>query len=294
MANRNCDILFEYLRSILYDSHVKKLDLDELEEDYKKLGMGLQYLAKAVREMKEYSESLSKGNLSVQAPGRENFLCENLKNIHANLNHLTWQAKQVAKGDYSQSVSYLGEFSEAFNTMTRQLKDREQALLDQAEREKEELVEEAHSDMLTGVGNRYFFKDKIDRLLESGERLVFCYCDLDHLKYINDSYGHQEGDWYIKRFVDIVKSVIREEDVFARLGGDEFCVVMAGCTKAVAQKKFENILNEFEKYQGKEYPKSFSFGIVELLPGDRFESVDDIMKEADKLMYKHKSRNKTD
>ncbi|MFR7901198.1 MAG: hypothetical protein ACLU6Y_16235 [Ruminococcus sp.] len=42
-------------------------------------------------------------------------MCENLKNMHSNLNHLTWQAKQVAKGDYSQTVSFLGEFSEAFN-----------------------------------------------------------------------------------------------------------------------------------------------------------------------------------
>lgn len=67
-----------------------------------------------MKEVKHYSAEISKGNLSIEAPGRDNFLCENLKNIHANLNHLTWQAKQVAKGDYSQSVSYLGEFSEAF------------------------------------------------------------------------------------------------------------------------------------------------------------------------------------
>ena len=82
--------------------------------------------------MKRYSAEISKGNLSIEAPGRDNFLCENLKNIHANLNHLTWQAKQVAKGDYSQSVSYLGEFSEAFNTMTKQLKEREEELEEEA------------------------------------------------------------------------------------------------------------------------------------------------------------------
>ena len=56
--------------------------------------------------------------------------------MHSNLNHLTWQAKQVAKGDYSQTVSFLGEFSEAFNTMTRQLKEREESLKREAEREK--------------------------------------------------------------------------------------------------------------------------------------------------------------
>ena len=135
MEEKNCEILFEYLRDIIYDSENAKLDLEQLDEPFLKLGMGLQYLDKAVKEMKHYSTEISKGNLSIEAPGRDNFLCENLKNIHANLNHLTWQAKQVAKGDYSQSVSYLGEFSEAFNTMTKQLKEREEELEEEAYRD---------------------------------------------------------------------------------------------------------------------------------------------------------------
>ena len=128
MEDKNCDLLFEYLRSILYDSTVKPLDIDQLEVPYQKLGMGLRFLDNAVQEMKDYSEALSRGKLSAPVPPRDNFLCENLKNMHANLNHLTWQAKQVAKGDYSQTVSFLGEFSEAFNTMTRQLKEREEPI----------------------------------------------------------------------------------------------------------------------------------------------------------------------
>ena len=136
MEDRNCELLFEYLRSILYDSEVKPLEIDSLDEPFQKLGMGLQYLETAVKEMKQCSAALSKGDLSSFKPARENFLCENLKNIHANLNHLTWQAKQVAKGDYSQTVSFLGEFSEAFNTMTRQLTEREESLKREAEREK--------------------------------------------------------------------------------------------------------------------------------------------------------------
>lgn len=110
--------------------------MESLDEPYQKLGMGLQFLEKAVKEMKEYSAALSKGKLSAKMPGRDNFLCENLKNMHANLNHLTWQAKQVAKGDYTQTVSFLGEFSEAFNTMTSQLQEREYILKKEAETEK--------------------------------------------------------------------------------------------------------------------------------------------------------------
>ena len=140
--SKNCELLFEYLRSILYDTKIETLNIFDLDEPYRKLGQGLQFLENAIGEMKSYSEALSHGNLSVDTPPRDNFLCENLKNIHANLNHLTWQAKQVAKGDYAQTVSYLGEFSEAFNTMTDQLHEREVSLKEEATREK------AHANML--------------------------------------------------------------------------------------------------------------------------------------------------
>ena len=226
MEEKNCEILFEYLRDIIYDSENAKLDLEQLDEPFWKLGKGLQYLDKAVKEMKHYSAELSQGNLSIEAPGRDNFLCENLKNIHANLNHLTWQAKQVAKGDYSQSVSYLGEFSEVFNTMTKQLKERE-----------EELEEEAYRDKLTGIGNRHLFHERAETMLVTGEKIVFCYCDLDHLKYVNDHFGHQEGNRYLLHFVETVKANIRSGDLFVRLGGDEFCVVLLNCSQEIMQEK---------------------------------------------------------
>lgn len=91
-TNKNCEMLFEYLRGILYDSWIEHFDVSELGEPYKDLGRGLQYLENAVKELVYYSAELSKGNLSVEFPKEYNFLCENLKNLHANLNHLTWQA----------------------------------------------------------------------------------------------------------------------------------------------------------------------------------------------------------
>lgn len=133
MDDKTCDILFEYLRSILYDTTVKAPDISTLEPSARKLGMGLLYLQKAVEEMQAYTADLSRGNLSGEFPSKENFLCVNLKNLHANLNHLTWQAQQVAAGDYSQQVSYLGDFSKAFNEMTAQLKEREKQLTRKAE-----------------------------------------------------------------------------------------------------------------------------------------------------------------
>lgn len=281
MEEKNCEILFEYLRDIIYDSENAKLDLEQLDEPFWKLGKGLQYLDKAVKEVKHYSAEISKGNLSIEAPGRDNFLCENLKNIHANLNHLTWQAKQVAKGDYSQSVSYLGEFSEAFNTMTKQLKERE-----------EELEEEAYRDKLTGIGNRHLFHERAETMLATGKKIVFCYCDLDHLKYVNDYFGHQEGDQYLKHFVDIVKANIRPGDLFVRLGGDEFYIVLLNCSKEIMKKKFEHVYEVFCKEEDNDYPKSFSYGITELPERHDIVSTEEILQRADEVMYEYKRKHK--
>lgn len=291
MEDKNCELLFEYLRSILYDSQINSLDIESLDEPFQKLGMGLQYLEKAITEMKQYSEALSIGNLSVTPPGRDNFLCENLKNIHANLNHLTWQAKQVAKGDYSQSVSYLGEFSDAFNSMTRQLAEREAVLKEEAQMEKEreeQLIVEAHQDRLTRIGNRHFFFQQAAALLDCTDNLMFCYCDLDHLKYVNDNFGHAEGDWYLRFFVSTVTNNIRKEDIFARIGGDEFCIILRKCPPARAEEKMRKIQASFINDKVKPYPKSFSYGIIELEPDHPDITVEQILQKADAVMYEQK------
>ena len=288
IEDRNCEILFEYLRSILYDAKPGTLDINELDEPFRKLGMGLQCLDESVREMKAYSADLSIGNLFGVYPGRENFLCENLKTLHANLNHLTWQAKQVAAGDYSQHVSYLGEFSEAFNTMTQQLSEREKLL----KQETEELTDKSYTDLLTHIGNRFWFTDQMEKLLKRKDSFVLCFIDLDHFKYVNDKYGHLEGDEYLKRFVHVVRRKIREEDLFARIGGDEFCTVFRNCSVKTAEDKLMMILQEFSKDEDVKYPASFSYGIVEVRGKEETLTVTEILKRADAQMYEQKRIHK--
>lgn len=391
MANENCEILFEYLRSILYDSSPTQIDIQSLDPDFQKLGMGLQFLDHAIQEMKQCSTALAKGNLSEFNPSRDNFLCANLKNIHANLEHLTWQAKQVAKGDYSQHVSYMGDFSNSFNQMTEQLKEREEHFKSEAELEKKhaetvnkynqlllELIRQsnddvlitdidqstilysshnkvrveqeneilyyfftqikqpcgwnmkdkdnryyhivtismewqdkpsfahfihditqekkeqdqlhklAHMDALTQAGNRYYFQDEMQKLLDSKTSATLCYCDLDHLKYVNDNYGHDKGDTYICDFVEILKSNIREDDIIARLGGDEFCILFRNGSIDSINLKMKLINEEFSK-QASEYPQSFSFGTV-YIDGNKDTSLLKILQTADQRMYVQKRK----
>ena len=391
MANENCEILFEYLRSILYDSSPTQIDIHSLDPDFQKLGLGLQFLDHAIQEMKQCSTALAKGNLSEFTPSRDNFLCANLKNIHANLEHLTWQAKQVAKGDYSQHVSYMGDFSNSFNQMTEQLKEREEYFKSEAELEKkhaetvnkynqlllelirqsnddvlitdidqstilysshnkvrveqeneilyyfftqikqpcgwnmkdkdnryyhivtismewqdkpsfahfihditqekkeqDQLHKQAHMDALTQVGNRYYFQDEMQKLLDSKISATLCYCDLDHLKYVNDNYGHDKGDTYICDFVAILKSNIREDDIIARLGGDEFCILFKNGSIDSINSKMKLINEEFSK-QAKDYPQSFSFGTV-YIDGNKETSLLKILQTADQRMYAQKRK----
>ena len=202
MEDKNCELLFEYLRSILYDSTVKPLDLGALDEPYKKLGMGLEFLDHAVQEMKDYSEALSRGKLSAKVPDRDNFLCENLKNMHSNLNHLTWQAKQVAKGDYSQTVSYLGEFSEAFNTMTEQLREREKSLKLIAEQEKKHAeMAESYSQLL------------MELIARSEKEILVISLDGKSLLYSNRRTEEEVQNWDVyKQWISQIGQKKQQED----------------------------------------------------------------------------------
>ena len=74
MEDKNSELLFEYLRSILYDKKIQPLDVEQLDEPFRKLGRGLQYFAKTFTETKQYAAALSRGNLSVQPPPREFFV----------------------------------------------------------------------------------------------------------------------------------------------------------------------------------------------------------------------------
>ena len=249
--DRNCDILFEYLRCILYEPDKASLDIEDLDEPFRKLGQGLQYLDKAVAEMKSCSAALANGNLSEFTPHPDNLLCDNLKGIYANMQHLTWQAKQVAKGDYSQDVSYLGDFSEAFNTMTAQIKERE-----------ETLTGEALYDPLTHLGNRNYFNHRVNDIDMRDQEIALCYCDLDGLKYVNDTFGHAEGDAYIKFFAHLLRKNTRGGDILARMGGDEFCVVLEDCSVKCAEHRMRIIQRKFAESADGRYERCFSFGVV--------------------------------
>lgn len=160
----------------------------------------------------------------------------------------------------------------------------------QEKHEQDRLHQQAKIDALTQVGNRYYFKDEMQKFLDQKIPATLCYCDLDHLKYVNDHFGHDKGDTYICDFVDILKSNIREEDIIARLGGDEFCILFKNGSIESINIKMELINEEFSKY-AKDYPQSFSFGTVYIDANER-TSLLKILQIADQRMYAQKRTHK--
>ncbi|MCL2675166.1 MAG: ATP-binding protein [Firmicutes bacterium] len=128
------DTLFEYLRDVIYCPEKALLDVDRLPAEFRDFGMGLVFFSEIVTEAKTLAKELAGGNLNCALPSSDNEIAAPLKMLHASLRHLTWQTQQVAKGDYQQRVDFMGDFSEAYNNMVKQLERRWNISLDEKSR----------------------------------------------------------------------------------------------------------------------------------------------------------------
>jgi len=81
-------------------------------------------------------------------------------------------------------------------------------------------------DTLTSMYNRRYYKNIIDNIFETYQKISFMVLDIDHFKKINDTYGHSFGDFVLKEFAKVVSKKIRQEDICIRWGGEEFLVIL--------------------------------------------------------------------
>lgn len=163
------------------------------------------------------------------------------------------------------------------------------------------LLHYASIDIMTGAFNREWgysvLKEGLKKSRQSRVISCLCFMDLDGLKDVNDTYGHDEGDNLITSFVAAIKSSCRGGDILCRWGGDEFLLCLQNCERAQAIKLISRIEAEFDetrKHESRPYPHKFSYGVIEVKPRSRKTNLDKLIAKADEQMYINKNSKRTD
>lgn len=152
------------------------------------------------------------------------------------------------------------------------------------------------TDELTGLYNRRGFftlaEQEFRVLKRTGRKACLVYIDLDGLKAINDSQGHETGDTYIRAAAEVLRGCFRESDIIARVGGDEFVVfpINADCESTLIIDRLKNCIESFRVKKG--LPAlSMSTGIGHYNPQSPM-TLEDLLKESDRAMYAEKERKR--
>jgi polar amino acid transport system substrate-binding protein len=143
---------------------------------------------------------------------------------------------------------------------------------------------EANIDMLTGILNRGAIEKKLRKLAKKAEGSVIFF-DIDHFKNINDTYGHEFGDYVLQNLSKLIKESIRSSDYFGRWGGEEFLIILPDTSYENALKIAEKLRKKIAVHSFKNVKITSSFGVTEFKRG---ESVDNIMARADEALYEAK------
>ncbi|NMA06655.1 MAG: GGDEF domain-containing protein [Ruminococcaceae bacterium] len=153
------------------------------------------------------------------------------------------------------------------------------------------LRSKAYTDPLTGAKSRTFFDENINSLFDTEEECTFIFIDIDRLKYVNDTYGHEEGDNYIKHVVERIQSRFRTTDILFRLGGDEFGLFLGGCRESIALGLIDSAREDLINDKTRGYECSFSYGTVHKEKGE-IADVDALLNKSDERMYRFKKENR--
>ena len=150
------------------------------------------------------------------------------------------------------------------------------------------------TDDLTGLYNRRGFTLLAEQELRLARRfkrgLLLLFGDLDHLKAINDTWGHAQGDLALVEMAAVLKETFREADIPARFGGDEFVVLAVDVAMESATtltNRLQSVLERHNQTGGKPWQLSISLGIVSY-DSDSLCALSDLISQADALMYAHK------
>ncbi len=166
--------------------------------------------------------------------------------------------------------------------------------ISELKRMEEELRSMSVTDELTGLYNRRGFFTLVEQQLKMANRLkkgiLMLYADLDYLKGLNDTWGHREGDKALIEIANLLKENYRESDIIARIGGDEFVVIPVGTAEdsiEIIIERLERNLKIYNSNRESKYELSLSVGVTLYNPECPC-SIDELLVQADEMMYKQK------
>lgn len=179
------------------------------------------------------------------------------------------------------------------------LLDTQNRMLEELHTKNLSLEEESKVDELTGIYNRRGFYDAANKLIASkeniGKDLIVCYADMDKLKYVNDTYGHIEGDYSLKSLGACLQAVFGDRAVVGRMGGDEFVAVVrkddVKSVDAVLHHK-ERWIEQLNATSTKPYHIDMSMGLYECQCQDSYD-LKEALDKADDILYAIKVKRNT-
>ncbi len=165
-------------------------------------------------------------------------------------------------------------------------------LQDQLKQANELLLAISHTDHLTGLYNRRYLEETLEREFQRTQRrginLAVLIMDIDHFKKINDTYGHQQGDSVLCKVASLFQRALREYDTAARFGGEEFIAVIPETSLSEANNIAERIRRSIEEaifdVEAGIIKITASFG-VSAYPAEGILSANDLIREADRALY---------
>lgn len=206
-------------------------------------------------------------------------------------------SKETLAVDYSQTA---GDRTYWFSAMISPLSDDAAIVVSRditdRKRMEENLWEMSFRDQLTGLYNRRGFLSLAEQQMKAAARskirIPLIFVDVDNMKQVNDSLGHEEGDRMLMDTAAVFQQTFRDADILARIGGDEFAVLATDAKEMAPELLSERLQRNIDAHNhaaARSYALGMSWGIAVYDP-DMPVSLDELMASADERMYEEKKK----